>query len=211
MFMNKLLLVEKIINKIESAYEDIHSDYRKMSGGDQRSWSGNLVEDTVRELLSEFCSEYYFEIFPSQLIKGESDGLVLHNSGGFIKVKLDWHLYIKDRLALVIECKSYLDSSFLNRAVNSTSLIRRSVGYNVPSIVVALEKALSDDALNFWLAEREVDDVFFLMDGARKSSEPIYKPEYRKDVNAGVLHALVDKLYNIIRGNMESAGIERYL
>ena len=198
---DKLLLsiTESIADQIDRAYSEIHKVSHSMEGGQLRAWSGTLVEDAVHRLIYKFCGQNFNHILPFNLLKGDRDCTTATNAVGSIKLGLDRHLRIKNRLVLMAECKAYLDAAFLSRAIHSSKLIKRDLNYDATAIIVALENTVSDNTLKFYLHEGGIDGVFFLMDGQRNSEKPIYYPEYKKLVNRNSMYELVKNIDKIFR------------
>lgn len=98
--------------------------------------------------------------------------------------QVDVHVYFKDQFVCAIECKAYLDSCFYTRACEDFSLFRR-FNYNVKCIVFALENSIDSDTKLFidYTKDYVCDDVFYILDGKRSSTKPIYNKKYAKPIH----------------------------
>ena len=148
-----------------------------LSGGENRNYSGETVESCINIIIDMFR-----ELYPTLdiEIRGDSDKIKVYGKNGtaFTEESVDKHIYINGKFALAIECKTYLDKCYLQRAADDFRLIRKGVGYPIQTWVVSLENAISDMAYNFFMYQDDninINKCFFLSDGKRASSRPIYK------------------------------------
>ena len=121
----------------------------------------------------------------------------IHNpKGAALDFSVDKHCYsIGGKLRLILECKTYLDRCFLARADADLHMIKKSLGKanrEVEFAILALENSCADDALTFYLGNDNIDDVFFLLDGKRKSNQPIWNAKHRKPINKRQLQRFID-------------------
>ena len=120
------------------------------SGGENRKYSGETVESCIDVIIDLFR-----ELYPSINIevKNSSDKIKVFGKNGidFTEESVDKHLYINGNLELIIECKTYLDKCYLQRAADDFRLIRKSVNHPIEAWVVSLENAISDMAYNFFM------------------------------------------------------------
>ena len=155
-------------------------------GGQIRSTTGNLVE-SLAELIwvTETGGTVKREKHPAS-----------NRRGARLNFSVDKNCYsVNNQLKLVLECKAYLDSCFLSRADNDLGMIKATLdpkNKNVQFGILALENACSEDAINFYKGNNNIDEIFFLLDGKRRSSEPIWKKKYRKSMNMQKLKDFVD-------------------
>ncbi|MGB1914568.1 MAG: hypothetical protein ACPHL3_01285 [Paracoccaceae bacterium] len=164
-------------------YMDASLDTSKGDGGKIRQTRGNLVESIV---------ETMWESFGGQV--KTKDYFVHTNDYGSIRKALDCHLYLNGVLVACMECKSYLDLCYLQRADWDSRIIKQVS--QVPCSVVALENACASDSLNYVVGNQNIDNIFFLVPGKRSSAKPLYKREYFKEIDA----TMFDKLYNYMKG-----------
>lgn len=167
-----------------------------LAGGANRKYSGETVESCIDVILDMFR-----ELYPSLDIevRGDSDKIKVLGKNGvaFTEESVDRHIYINGNLELIIECKTYLDKCYLQRAADDFRLIRRGVENPIEGWIVSLENAVSDMAYNFFMFQDEdiyIDECFFLSDGKRTSNKPIYKNRnYETRLNIDKIHALIEK------------------
>lgn len=67
----------------------------------------------------------------------------------FTEESVDKHIYINGKLELIIECKTYLDKCYLQRACDDFRLIKKGIDYPIEAWVISLENGISDIAYNF--------------------------------------------------------------
>jgi len=96
-----------IIEQYETEVDQLPDAHAK-SGGASRNASGlvyeNLVERTCDKLgLDAKKNDYY--------VTEEIDGIQIDT------LQVDWHIYKENLLRYFVECKCYLDASFLMRAI----------------------------------------------------------------------------------------------
>ena len=167
-----------------------------LSGGENRKYSGETVETCINLIVDMFR-----ELYPMLNIevRGASDKIKVFGKNGvaFTEESVDKHIYINGNLELIIECKTYLDKCYLQRAVDDCRLIRKGVGHPIQAWIVSLENAISDMAYNFFMFQDDdiyVNECFFLSDGKRASSRPIYKNDnYQTRLNIDKIQVLIEK------------------
>lgn len=154
------------------------------TGGTMRSLRGNSIEQFVIESIN------YIGIVTGRnfrAVKGDLDKkhLVIPDAPRIThQHQVDVHVYLDDRFIAAIECKAYLDKCYYTRACDDFSLFRK-FGHNVNTYIFAFEDSISADSKIFvdYVAGNVCDDVFYMVDGKRSSSKPIYYPEHRKTIN----------------------------
>lgn len=175
--------LDKVIQLHNEAHNAMHETYHANAGmgGKVRAARGNLVETIVGML--------WKDIHPDNTVNHAKHPVT--RNGFTINKALDCNLYKAGNLVGMVECKAYLDSCYLERAVSDAEELKHS-GYNVPLAVVALEDSLDSVALQYWLSKGSLDKVFFLVDGKRSSSKPLYQREYFKPIQLPKLYNLID-------------------
>jgi hypothetical protein len=168
--------VIQICQEVERRYDErMERIYTLKEGGELRAARGELVE----KLFQDCCELIGFE----------------HRKGGVDKQKIvlrehskqhqvDGHVYNHSRLVMFSECKAYLDACYYERACNDFRIMK--IKYpDLPCIVVSLENSLADDARVFTdtVFDYSCNQIFFLCEGKRSSSKPLYKREYTKKLN----------------------------
>jgi hypothetical protein len=109
--------------------------------------------------------------------------------------QVDLHLYKNDVFLAVIECKAYLDSCYYERACHDFHLFRK-FGYPVKHYVFALEDSICEETKLFldYQNDHICTEVFYLLDGKRSSSKPIYDRTFKKDINPKKLMSFLETL-----------------
>jgi hypothetical protein len=146
----------------------LNEEYKKNGQG--------AVRDAVGKLYETLCYNILQEIDPSLKVL-KNDYLTLYSKSGNNKldnIQVDWHVYKKDKLILIIECKTYLDVCYLKRAIDDFETIRK-IKKNVPAIVFAGQDAVGKDTWNYYNEEYEFETFFLNMTKKRSSSKPIFK------------------------------------
>lgn len=108
-------------------------------------------------------------------------------------------LYKEGEIKGHVECKSYLDLTFLERAEwNSREMTIN--GIQQPKIILALENSVKDASKDYVLAGGYIDKIFYLCQGKRSSNKPIYKKEFYKDIDSELFNTFYTYLKKLIRG-----------
>jgi hypothetical protein len=172
------------------------------SGGQIRHHSGILVEDLVSFIWNVVVKNYPNKTL--RIIHGKDEPIKLVNKKGDVVGKLnesvDRHCFINDKLVAIIECKTYLDKSFMQRADSDFALIKTGLETKPTSMIVSLENAVADSAFNYIMNVGNIDNVFFFSKVKRNSAKNkrIYK---HKDRILDVLILnLITKVEEIING-----------
>ena len=187
--------------------EQCYLDDNGAQGGELRTFSGETVELMTGQIWNDLVSkpEYnggYFEV-------GKKDPFMVGDYDCEIPVSVDLHCYANDnsnwsRLITVIECKTYLDRPFLERANIDFMLIKRNLNAApvTKTVLISLEDNIAENAMRFWMNEGNIDYVFFLASGKRIStpSERIYRHPER--IDSELMVTLVDSLDSILQENL---------
>ena len=93
----------------------------------------------------------------------------------------------------MIECKAYLDSCYYVRACDDFKLFGK-FGYNIPGYIFTLENSIDEDTRIFtdYVTDNSCKGIFYMLDGKRSSSKPIYNQHFRKQINKDKLIAFID-------------------
>lgn len=153
------------------------------TGGKMRGDRGGGIEELVMKTIDKIASEIHIKL---SCKKGSSDKklLTLTTPDGSILTnehQVDVHVYLNDKFIAVIECKAYLDSCYYDRACSDFNKFKK-FGYNVKTLIFALEDSINKDKKLFTdrLTDNACDSVFYILDGKRSSSKPIYDKRYLK-------------------------------
>jgi hypothetical protein len=168
----------------------------EVTEGGKRGISGALGE-IIAEMILEFCCNH-LKIENFKVYRGSSKKIKCYkDENSYVDIQVDRHLDINDELKICTEAKTYLDSSMLVRAINNFQTIKEyKEESSIKCYIIALQNATKDETFNFYVHNDcdDVDNVFFLMDGSRKSSEPLYEPQYRKTINLERLKIAIETI-----------------
>lgn len=201
---------------VKSMYKIVHdqNSSKLLTGGKLRKYSCDIQEQAMFELITNTCLATGLCYNEFDIKKGDtkSNGLLISNPGGSIMVGVDWHLYIRNRLVLINECKSYVDVPFLSRAYSYMDKIKKVSGNeNVKSIVTAMEPALSHNALGFHMHDSVIDACYFFLSGSRMGNKPIYLVENWKPINKIIVEEMIVFIMTVIEDNINNDKIEQDL
>jgi hypothetical protein len=193
--------MESIINNVIDYYNsqissDVIYEQNENAGGKVRQKNGNLVESMVKIIIQELCKLNNINEYK---ITGKSeDSIRITSKNGYIDASVDVHMSINNKSVLFSECKTYLDKCYLDRA-NSDLLHFKKLDKNNSCIIVSLENAVATNAENYFLDEGNIDRIFYLVDGKRSGSKPIWKSEFYKPINIDVLKELINHIDIVIK------------
>ena len=161
-----------------------------LTGGPLRQVMGELVENMIDLIWQEMQKKY--PNVNSKITVGKKTPIKITNKGGSIEESVDRHGFINGKMVIGIECKTYLDKCYLQRADSDFALMKE--GADFEAIIVSLENAVSDNAFNFFMNRNNIDNVFYLADGKRKSGIDNHISHNRERINKEKIAILVDKI-----------------
>ena len=191
------IIVDHLVDRLEgvmTGWRKSHS--ANCSGGKMRGDRGEDIETFVRDAIAMIREVTGKDIIAK---KGSTDqkDLVLIIDGQPIRKQhqVDVHLYVEGAFRCVIECKAYLDSCYYVRACDDFRLFRR-FDFPLTHYIVALENSIDSDTRRFHdhVTDHICHDVFFLLDGKRSSSKPVYDDRFPKKTNRTKMTQFVDAL-----------------
>lgn len=160
-----------------------------LSGGPLRTVMGDMVEVFTDEIWNFLCEKY--PQVRAEIKRGPTDPIkITDKDNNSITESVDRHCYINDKLVLAIECKTYLDKCFMQRADSDFHLMKTSNDFE--AIVVAFENATADNAFNFFMNQGNINNVYFLADSRRNSSRHISRN--RDNIKENLVNDFVAKL-----------------
>lgn len=193
-------LKEKIRQDLETILEKwCRSFTEDYNGGKMRSERGEDIEIFVRNVINEIGKQLNLNL---RAVKGDLDkkDLILHTQDTTVTKhhQVDVHIYLDNRFIAVIECKSYLDSCYYTRACEDFRLFKK-FGYGLKHYVFTLENSIDDDTHFFidHVTDNICNGVFYILDGKRSSSKPIYNPYFKKTINRERLSLFIDAIYDL--------------
>lgn len=152
------------------------------SGGMIRSARGELVETLVERI--------WQDIDKNNTTTNKKHTCTSKSGLYTIEKALDRNLYKNGKLVAMVECKAYLDSCYLERAIFDSIELKNN-NFNVPMAIVSLENGLSDSSYKYFMEKNVIDKVFFLVPGKRQSTKPLYKQKFFKDLDEKSVNDLV--------------------
>jgi len=187
-------------NKYIETWSTNHSS-EGYTGGEMRENRGSSTEDLVKKTIDKIAVELNINLTSK---KGSDDIKLLtlprpNGTNVTKKHQVDVHVYLNANFIAVIECKSYLDSCYYVRACDDFNLFKR-FGYDVKTLIFALEDSISEDTKMFTdvSTDNACDRVFYILDGKRSSSKPIYDKRYLKTPNDDKIVEFIDYICDLI-------------
>lgn len=144
------------------------------NGGELRNFSGETVEKMMDLIFYAFNN--YYNQSNYKFIPGTASPVKL--GGGIIEESVDRHYYKQDKLCCAIECKTYLDKCYMQRADSDFNLMKTELKFD--GLIVAIENGVADNASNFFMKRKNIDKLYYLADGKRNSAKDkriYYHPE----------------------------------
>lgn len=171
-------------------YVDFYEESLKLAFHYANKNQMGFVRSTMKESV-----EGMLDLIWKTEIGGDSkknDFVSARSRGGHVlKFQVDRHLYTNDKLVSIGECKAYLDRCFMERASSDFGRIVRGVQEKPETFILALEDAVGTSAYNFYMDEGNIDQVFYLCDGKRSPTKPIWRPQFYKPINEDKLETFI--------------------
>lgn len=170
------------------------------SGGEMRYDRGNNIETFVSETINDIGKTMNVD-FVSKCGATDKKELKIPGTEIMKKHQVDVHIYRDGEFVAVIECKAYLDSCYYTRACDDFKLFKK-FGYDIKKFIFTLEDAMAVDTKTFidYETDDACDGVFYLLDGKRTGSKPVYNAEYKKSINKNSLSGFVDVMHALGTG-----------
>ena len=185
------------LQRVMDEWCNTHSN--NFSGGKMRSDRGDGIETYVRNLINNLGNILNIDLVAKRGSDDKKD-LVINLSEKQItkKHQVDIHVYLNGNFIAVIECKAYLDSCYYVRACEDFKLFKK-FGYNVRNMVFTLENSIDEDTKLFTdhTTDNICGNVFYILDGKRVSTKPIYDAKFKKLINTNNLYEFIDFVYNL--------------
>lgn len=188
--------LDQLMDKWCVMYDD------NFSGGKMRSDRGDGIEKFVMDTINSVGKLLGKNLIA---IKGDNDKKELKIPGTEIKKEhqVDVHIYNDSQFIAVIECKAYLDSCYYTRACDDFKLFKK-FGYDVKKYIFTLEDSIKEDTKIFtdYETDNVCDRIFYMLDGKRSSTKPIYDSKFRKPININNLSGFIDFVCELAENNM---------
>jgi hypothetical protein len=174
------LLYKEIDDKI---FACVTAHEHGTTGGSMRELRGRTVEEII-----DICARYV----DLESRVGSRDKKTIKIGDASTEHQVDRHIYHNQKFVAIIEAKGYLDACYYERA-NYDFAIMKKMFKDLKCCVLTLEKSINENKKGFldtfW--ENICDEIFYLCDGNRSSSKPIYQRENFKHINREVLENFI--------------------
>lgn len=169
-------------------------------GGYLRGHNGCLVENIAIMFLTSICEELELK---DVTIDSKKERLY-DKDGNYYDFSIDIQLKYKDKIFIVIEAKTYCEISMFKRVLFDREIAKRHQGVE-KAFLLQLEDAMGNEGVGskikysptvkFLLNEGYDINILTLLEGQRRSSRPISKPEFFKELKPEVL----DDIRNVLK------------
>ena len=168
------------------------------SGGEMREKRGSDIETFVRTTINKVGETSNIDLH-ARCGNDDKKDLIIDLPDGKKLTKqhqVDVHIYKNGVFVAVIECKAYLDSCYYVRACDDFKMLKK-FDYNVKNCIFTLENAIAEDTKIFtdFINEYICDEIFYILDGKRTSSKPVYDMKHKKTINVNVLTKFIDFIF----------------
>ena len=168
--MTNIEIAEQVENFLAEQYAKIRElDSVPGNGGKIRDLSKQTTE-TMTEIIWNSLAQNYPEVKANIFVGEEHPYRIEDEDGNFIEESVDRHCYINDKLVLAIECKTYLDKCYMQRADGDFNLMK-SYNKDFDGIIISIENSIADNSYNFFLNRKNIDKVYYLATGKRNSAK----------------------------------------
>lgn len=150
------------MNKAISFLFEQLNEAKELNGGPLRAKMGTIVENFVDQAWALLCEKY--PNVPAEIKIGSKKPITIYKS---FKESVDKHCYINGQLVLAIECKTYLDKCYLQRADSDFNLMKGSEQFFY--CILSLQNSVNEDTFEYFLSRGNIDGVFFFSDKKRDS------------------------------------------
>jgi hypothetical protein len=168
------------------------------SGGEMREQRGSDIETFVRTIIDKIGELLKIDLKARCGNDDKKDLIISLPDGKKItkQHQVDVHIYLNDKFVAVIECKAYLDACYYVRACDDFKMFKK-FDYNVKNCIFTLENAISEDTKLFtdFISEYICDNIFYILDGKRTSSKPVYDIKHKKTINKNELTKFIDFIF----------------
>ena len=168
------------------------------SGGEMREKRGSDIETFVRTTINKVGETLNIDLH-ARCGNDDKKDLIIDLPDGKKLTKqhqVDVHIYKNGVFVAVIECKAYLDSCYYVRACDDFKMFKK-FDYNVKNCIFTLENSIAEDTKIFtdFINEYICDEIFYILDGKRTSSKPVYDMKHKKTINVNVLTKFIDFIF----------------
>ena len=167
--------------------------------GKLRAGSGITVEGMIDLIWNALASKYP-EVNSRITVGRLTPVVVVDEDGEEIRESVDRHCFIDDEMVAAIECKTYLDKCYMQRASDDFKLMKTQLP-NLQGIIVSLEDSIAANSFDFIMNKGYINKNFFLATGKRNSAVEcrIYNTAYR--IQDDRILALINYLEGYFNGD----------
>lgn len=213
MISDTKILIDDDMNKKEEIINKFHNELclimtkwcdkykNNCSGGEMRSSRGKDIEEFVINTINYIGQQNNINIIA---IKGDDDKklLQINKNNKIIKKnhQVDVHIYLDNEFIAIIECKAYLDSCYYVRACDDFALFKK-FNYQIKNYIFTLENSIDEDTKDFtdYITDNICDNIYYMLDGKRSSSKPIYDIKYKKVINRDNFIKFINNIYMLAK------------
>lgn len=167
--MDNIYIAEQVENFLSKEYAKIIELDTGSNGGKIRDISGKITE-TLTEIIWNELAKKHPDIKAEIFVGSEKPYRIEDNDGNYIEESVDRHCYINDKLVLAIECKTYLDKCYMQRADGDFNLMK-SYSKDFDGIIISIENSIADNSYRFFMNRKNIDKVYYLATGKRNSAK----------------------------------------
>ena len=165
---------QEIAAKVQNYILDKFEYQRKIEqgiepGGQLRCSSGDIVENVI-QIIWEELSKNYPKSNATVCTGSTTPFQIIDNAGNHIEESVDKHCYINNKLVLCVECKTYLDKCYMQRADSDFNLMK-TYDKTFKSIIVAHQDGIAKQTFDFFMNRHNIDKVFYFANTKRNSSK----------------------------------------
>ena len=197
------IIKETVIQTAEIEISNIIDEWCKSnangcSGGEMREKRGSDIETFVRTTINKIGEILNIDLH-ARCGNDDKKDLIINLPDGKKLTKqhqVDVHIYMNGTFVAVIECKAYLDSCYYVRACDDFKMFKK-FDYNVKNYIFTLENAIGEDTKLFtdFINEYICDNIFYILDGKRTSSKPVYDIKHKKPINKNELTKFINFIF----------------
>jgi hypothetical protein len=192
---NITLHLADLLNKMMEKWHNIEDT--QFTGGKMRASRGDSIESFVEYAINYIGIQLNVDLIAKRGFKDKKKLITNFNNVEICKQhQVDIHIYLSGNFIGVVECKAYLDSCYYVRAMDDFKLFQK-FGYKVKNIIFTLEDGMSKNTKTFidFMNEDIQLTLLYLTDGKRVSSKPIYKSQFKKEINIEILKKFINTIY----------------
>ena len=186
-------VLRTLSNRITKRFTLFHKSIKKEPAPVLRQLRGDFLEQTVLDTINAMNIE--------NVTAKRYDKIKVISPNGRNKLHgTDIHVYNKNRLHTVIECKSYIDSCFYSRTCSDMNIFKLFHVKPVNTILVTLEDAIREDTKHFYneLYNKPIDHTFILST-YKRSNKPFWERYRPTKGNKKQINDFVKELRNILK------------